>query len=149
MDGFRFWKQGFWQSHLRDRPYHISALYVVDLAKFRCSTRPRFNLIDDVYINGILGMTMSVQKQKCRTLTNTFGLIYLARQWNESFGDVLSGHLSSRLLFDHEGLVCKEMPLARIQLPSALTHAIKVSNLYSAFTTCFSKCQACVCLGMP
>jgi hypothetical protein len=35
MDGFRFWKQGFWQSHLKDRPYHISALYVVDLAKFR------------------------------------------------------------------------------------------------------------------
>jgi len=35
MDGFRFWKQGFWQSHLKERPYHISALYVVDLAKFR------------------------------------------------------------------------------------------------------------------
>uniref|UniRef100_A0A804U9H1 UDP-glucose:glycoprotein glucosyltransferase n=1 Tax=Zea mays TaxID=4577 RepID=A0A804U9H1_MAIZE len=35
MDGFRFWKQGFWKDHLRGRPYHISALYVVDLAKFR------------------------------------------------------------------------------------------------------------------
>lgn len=35
MDGFRFWKQGFWQEHLRGRPYHISALYVVDLARFR------------------------------------------------------------------------------------------------------------------
>lgn len=35
MDGFRFWKQGFWKEHLRGRPYHISALYVVDLAKFR------------------------------------------------------------------------------------------------------------------
>ncbi|KAL3814493.1 hypothetical protein ACJIZ3_015761 [Penstemon smallii] len=35
MDGFRFWKQGFWKDHLRGRPYHISALYVVDLVKFR------------------------------------------------------------------------------------------------------------------
>jgi len=35
MDGFRFWKQGFWQNHLMGKPYHISALYVVDLQKFR------------------------------------------------------------------------------------------------------------------
>jgi UDP-glucose:glycoprotein glucosyltransferase len=35
MDGFRFWKQGFWKDHLRGKPYHISALYVVDLAAFR------------------------------------------------------------------------------------------------------------------
>lgn len=35
MDGFRFWRQGFWKDHLRGRPYHISALYVVDLVKFR------------------------------------------------------------------------------------------------------------------
>ncbi|KAJ3281857.1 UDP-glucose:glycoprotein glucosyltransferase 2 [Borealophlyctis nickersoniae] len=35
MDGFRFWKQGYWQNHLSGRPYHISALYVVDLTRFR------------------------------------------------------------------------------------------------------------------
>ncbi|KAG9510100.1 UDP-glucose:glycoprotein glucosyltransferase, partial [Fragariocoptes setiger] len=35
MDGFRFWKQGYWQTHLHGRKYHISALYVVDLVKFR------------------------------------------------------------------------------------------------------------------
>lgn len=35
MDGYKFWKQGFWKEHLRGRPYHISALYVVDLVKFR------------------------------------------------------------------------------------------------------------------
>ncbi|KAH0875649.1 hypothetical protein HID58_073011 [Brassica napus] len=35
MDGYRFWRQGFWREHLRGRPYHISALYVVDLVKFR------------------------------------------------------------------------------------------------------------------
>lgn len=35
MDGYRFWRQGFWRDHLRGRPYHISALYVVDLVKFR------------------------------------------------------------------------------------------------------------------
>jgi len=33
--GFRFWETGFWKTHLGDRPYHISALYVVDLARFR------------------------------------------------------------------------------------------------------------------
>ncbi|CCF53656.1 uncharacterized protein UHO2_02943 [Ustilago hordei] len=35
MDGFRFWKQGYWKDYLRGRPYHISALYVVDLNRFR------------------------------------------------------------------------------------------------------------------
>ena len=35
MNGFRFWNQGFWQNHLRGLPYHISALYVVDLVQFR------------------------------------------------------------------------------------------------------------------
>jgi UDP-glucose:glycoprotein glucosyltransferase len=33
--GFQFWNTGFWASHLRGRPYHISALYVVDLVRFR------------------------------------------------------------------------------------------------------------------
>ncbi|XP_062849869.1 UDP-glucose:glycoprotein glucosyltransferase 1 [Trichomycterus rosablanca] len=35
MDGYRFWKSGYWASHLGSRKYHISALYVVDLKKFR------------------------------------------------------------------------------------------------------------------
>ena len=35
MEGFRFWKQGYWANFLRGKPYHISALYVVDLIKFR------------------------------------------------------------------------------------------------------------------
>uniref|UniRef100_A0A8C5N033 UDP-glucose ceramide glucosyltransferase-like 1 n=1 Tax=Leptobrachium leishanense TaxID=445787 RepID=A0A8C5N033_9ANUR len=35
MDGYRFWKSGYWASHLSGRKYHISALYVVDLKKFR------------------------------------------------------------------------------------------------------------------
>jgi len=34
-DGMRFWKSGYWATHLRGKPYHISALYVVDLVKFR------------------------------------------------------------------------------------------------------------------
>ncbi|KAI0266194.1 UDP-glucose:glycoprotein glucosyltransferase-domain-containing protein [Gloeopeniophorella convolvens] len=35
MEGFRFWKTGYWRDFLRGRPYHISALYVVDLVRFR------------------------------------------------------------------------------------------------------------------
>ncbi len=35
MEGFRFWKSGYWKNHLAGRPYHISALYVVDLVRFR------------------------------------------------------------------------------------------------------------------
>uniref|UniRef100_A0A0X3PJY9 UDP-glucose:glycoprotein glucosyltransferase 1 n=1 Tax=Schistocephalus solidus TaxID=70667 RepID=A0A0X3PJY9_SCHSO len=35
MEGFRFWKHGYWAAHLGERPYHISALYVVDLVRFR------------------------------------------------------------------------------------------------------------------
>jgi UDP-glucose:glycoprotein glucosyltransferase len=33
--GYQFWRDGFWKTHLRDKPYHISALYVVDLELFR------------------------------------------------------------------------------------------------------------------
>lgn len=33
--GFQFWRAGYWKDHLRGKPYHISALYVVDLAVFR------------------------------------------------------------------------------------------------------------------
>jgi len=33
--GFQFWNTGFWKNHLGDKPYHISALYVVDLDMFR------------------------------------------------------------------------------------------------------------------
>jgi UDP-glucose:glycoprotein glucosyltransferase len=33
--GFQFWRQGYWADHLRGKPYHISALYVVDLQLFR------------------------------------------------------------------------------------------------------------------
>ncbi|WBW72150.1 UDP-glucose-glycoprotein glucosyltransferase Gpt1 [Schizosaccharomyces osmophilus] len=35
MEGFRFWKQGYWEKFLRGLKYHISALYVVDLDRFR------------------------------------------------------------------------------------------------------------------
>lgn len=35
MEGFRFWKQGYWKNFLRGLPYHISALYVIDLKRFR------------------------------------------------------------------------------------------------------------------
>ena len=33
--GFRFWESGFWAGALGERPYHISALFVIDLAVFR------------------------------------------------------------------------------------------------------------------
>jgi Glucosyltransferase 24 len=44
MDGFRFWRTGFWKDHLRGKPYHISALYVIDLVRFRCGRpwKPEF-----------------------------------------------------------------------------------------------------------
>ena len=32
---FRFWKIGYWKEHLQGKPYHISALYAVDLNIFR------------------------------------------------------------------------------------------------------------------
>ncbi|KZO95399.1 glycosyltransferase family 24 protein [Calocera viscosa TUFC12733] len=35
MEGFRFWKTGYWKEQLRGKPYHISALYVIDLVRFR------------------------------------------------------------------------------------------------------------------
>jgi len=35
MEGYRFWKQGYWKQFLHGSPYHISALYVVDLKRFR------------------------------------------------------------------------------------------------------------------
>ncbi|KAG6887758.1 hypothetical protein C0995_013010 [Termitomyces sp. Mi166 len=35
MEGFRFWKTGYWKDFLQGLPYHISALYVIDLDRFR------------------------------------------------------------------------------------------------------------------
>lgn len=35
MDNFRFWETGYWKSFLRGKPYPISALFVVDLNRFR------------------------------------------------------------------------------------------------------------------
>lgn len=33
--GYQFWREGFWKDHLKGRPYHISALFVIDLVLFR------------------------------------------------------------------------------------------------------------------
>ena len=33
--GYQFWRKGYWNEHLQGKPYHISALYVVDLVRFR------------------------------------------------------------------------------------------------------------------
>eukprot|EP00882_Tetradesmus_deserticola_P014252 GHRQ01015150.1.p1 GENE.GHRQ01015150.1~~GHRQ01015150.1.p1 ORF type:complete len:663 (+),score=343.25 GHRQ01015150.1:862-2850(+) len=35
MEPYRFWKTGFWDTHLQGMPYHISALYLIDLVRFR------------------------------------------------------------------------------------------------------------------
>jgi UDP-glucose:glycoprotein glucosyltransferase len=32
---FRFWKKGYWKDHLGDLNYHISALFAIDLRRFR------------------------------------------------------------------------------------------------------------------
>jgi UDP-glucose:glycoprotein glucosyltransferase len=52
MEGFRFWKQGYWKNFLRGLPYHISALYVVDLKKFRqiAAGELTFALVDDMVV---------------------------------------------------------------------------------------------------
>lgn len=44
MEGFRFWKMGYWKDFLRGKPYHISALYVVDLVRFRQVSKDRSTL---------------------------------------------------------------------------------------------------------
>lgn len=35
VEGYRFWKSGFWKETLKGQKYRISALYVVDLKRFR------------------------------------------------------------------------------------------------------------------
>ena len=32
---YRFWKRGYWHDHLKGKKYHISALFAIDLARFR------------------------------------------------------------------------------------------------------------------
>lgn len=34
-EGYRFWKTGYWKEFLQGRPYHISALFLVDLEKMK------------------------------------------------------------------------------------------------------------------
>lgn len=31
MDGFRFWKEGYWKNHLRGKPYHIRYASIIIL----------------------------------------------------------------------------------------------------------------------
>mmetsp|Transcript_9709 Transcript_9709/g.36075 ORF Transcript_9709/g.36075 Transcript_9709/m.36075 type:complete len:1560 (-) Transcript_9709:15-4694(-) len=35
MEGYAFWTGGYWKNHLRGKPYHISALYLVDIQQLR------------------------------------------------------------------------------------------------------------------
>jgi UDP-glucose:glycoprotein glucosyltransferase len=35
MEPYRFWKRGSWAKHLKGRKYHISALFAIDLVRFR------------------------------------------------------------------------------------------------------------------
>ena len=35
IEPYRFWKSGFWHDHLKGKKYHISALFAVDLTRFR------------------------------------------------------------------------------------------------------------------
>lgn len=35
MDNFRFWESGYWENFLQGKPYPISALFVIDLNRFR------------------------------------------------------------------------------------------------------------------
>lgn len=35
MDKYAFWKRGYWKNHLQEKPYHISALYLVDIQQMR------------------------------------------------------------------------------------------------------------------
>lgn len=35
VEGYRFWKQGFWKQTKSNARYHISSMYVVDLNRFR------------------------------------------------------------------------------------------------------------------
>ena len=49
--GFRFWSSGYWESTLGGRPYHISALFVVDLDVFRRKK------VGDIYRGTYQGLT--------------------------------------------------------------------------------------------
>ena len=33
--GYQFWRSGYWADHLKEKQYHISALFLVDLQRFR------------------------------------------------------------------------------------------------------------------
>ncbi|KAL0236727.1 hypothetical protein PCE1_000125 [Barthelona sp. PCE] len=35
MENFRFWKTGYWRSHLGNKPYHISALFLMDIIQLK------------------------------------------------------------------------------------------------------------------
>ena len=35
MKKYHFWTQGYWKKHLAGKNYHISAMFVVDLERFR------------------------------------------------------------------------------------------------------------------
>ncbi|KAH7817251.1 putative UDP-glucose [Monocercomonoides exilis] len=47
MKPYRFWETGYWANELKGKPYHISALFVVDLKKFRMMGAD--NILRDTY----------------------------------------------------------------------------------------------------
>ena len=68
MEGFRFWKQGFWKEHLRGKPYHISALFVVDLARFRFAISHCLSLLLSLFLQ----VSMPVPLLLCLSVAATY-----------------------------------------------------------------------------
>lgn len=73
MDGFRFWKHGYWATHLAGRKYHISALYVVDLVKFRCVEIFFCLFYYSIFLDKLLPVIVFV--------VNTKGLVRIQIRW--------------------------------------------------------------------
>jgi lipopolysaccharide biosynthesis glycosyltransferase len=68
MEGFRFWKHGYWNQTLREKLYHISALYVIDLNRFR---QVRALLAEYVHVANTDARSSLRETSSARTTTNS------------------------------------------------------------------------------
>lgn len=116
--GFQFWRSGFWKEHLRGKPYHISALYVVDLERFRR------NLVGD--------QLRSTYQQLSADPNSLANLEYVAVSMKTAI-DQLDGTLT-RCRFYHRFIYSQD-------LPNYAQHVVPIFSLPQEWLWCESWCS--------
>ncbi|CAO1622126.1 unnamed protein product [Jaminaea pallidilutea] len=81
MENFRFWNYGYWKDFLRGKPYHISALYVVDLRRFRAVAAGDKMRGQYQALSGDPGSLANLDQDLPQTLIHHIPILTLDKEW--------------------------------------------------------------------